>query len=119
MMERTGLKLTGPAAHSPVPGTAAAIADGYAAAATSLFDALRSSWTDETLQQSDEMYGEPWKRGLTLTALVTHQAHHRGTDDGADAAGRAQGAGRLRPRARGVGGHGDAAACGLSRPGAV
>jgi uncharacterized damage-inducible protein DinB len=24
------------------------------------------------------MYGEKWKRGVTLTVLVTHQAHHRG-----------------------------------------
>ena len=78
MMERTGLKLTGPAAHAPVPRTAAAIAQGYEAAAKSLLDAVKSGWTDETLQQSDEMYGERWKRGLTLTALVTHQAHHRG-----------------------------------------
>jgi uncharacterized damage-inducible protein DinB len=78
MMERTGLKLAGPSAHAPVPTTAAAIAVGYEAAATSLRDAVKSGWSDETLQQSDHMYGEPWKRGLTLTVLVTHQAHHRG-----------------------------------------
>jgi uncharacterized damage-inducible protein DinB len=79
MMERTGLKLAGPAAHSPVPSTAAEIVAGYAAASASLLHALTSTgWSDETLQQKDEMYGEQWKRGFTLNVLVTHQAHHRG-----------------------------------------
>ncbi|MCE1229544.1 MAG: DinB family protein, partial [Firmicutes bacterium] len=37
-----------------------------------------ASWTDATLLQEDDMYGMTWKRGYTLTALVHHQAHHRG-----------------------------------------
>ena len=78
MMERTGLRLAGPVAHAALPSTAAEIAAGYEAAAASLVPAIRSGWTDETLQQTDDMYGQRWKRGLTLTALVTHQAHHRG-----------------------------------------
>ena len=24
------------------------------------------------------MYGDKWKRGITLNVLITHQAHHRG-----------------------------------------
>ena len=71
---------------SPVPGdaalqlpaTAAAIVAGYEATSASLLPAIRASWTDETLQQSDEMYGDTWKRGLTLTVLICHQTHHRG-----------------------------------------
>ncbi len=78
MIGRTGLKLAGPAEHAPLPATAAAIAAGYEAAAASLVPALKSSWTDATLQEEDDMYGQKWKRGLTLTALVTHQTHHRG-----------------------------------------
>ena len=26
----------------------------------------------------DDMYGQKWKRGLTLGILITHQIHHRG-----------------------------------------
>lgn len=79
MMGRTGLELAGPDHEAPVPATAAAIVQGYEAAAGSLLGAIRAAgWTDETLQQKDDMYGEAWKRGLTLTALITHQAHHRG-----------------------------------------
>lgn len=69
MMGRTGLEL---------PGTAAAIVAGYESASTSLLPAIRANWTDETLQQSDDMYGDTWKRGLTLTVLISHQTHHRG-----------------------------------------
>jgi uncharacterized damage-inducible protein DinB len=78
MMGRTGLKLAGPDEHAPLPATAAAIVAGYEAASASLVPAIQASWTDETLQESDDMYGDRWKRGLTLTVLVTHQAHHRG-----------------------------------------
>ena len=78
MMRRTGLKLAGPAEHAPLPATAAAIVAGYAAAAASLVPAIRQGWTDETLQLTDEMYGDTWKRGLTLTVLISHQTHHRG-----------------------------------------
>jgi uncharacterized damage-inducible protein DinB len=78
MMGRTGLKLAGPEEHAPLPATAAAIVAGYEAASASLVPAIQASWTDETLQESDDMYGDRWKRGLTLTILVTHQAHHRG-----------------------------------------
>ena len=78
MMGRTGLKLAGPAEHAPHPATAAAIVAAYAAASASLVPAIRTSWTDETLQLTDEMYGDTWKRGLTLAILINHQTHHRG-----------------------------------------
>jgi len=30
------------------------------------------------LLETDNMYGETWPRGVTLFALIAHQAHHRG-----------------------------------------
>jgi uncharacterized damage-inducible protein DinB len=78
MMERVGLKLAGPGADAPLPVSAAAIAEGYETVAKSLAEQLSKSWNDETLQQVDDMYGDKWKRGITLTVLITHQAHHRG-----------------------------------------
>jgi uncharacterized damage-inducible protein DinB len=39
---------------------------------------VKASWSDATLDQEDDMYGETWKRGTTLTSLVLHQVHHRG-----------------------------------------
>ena len=78
MMNRTSLGVSGPAHDSPPPRAAAQIAAAYETAARSLLEQIKKSWTDETLQVQDDMYGERWKRGLTLTALVNHQTHHRG-----------------------------------------
>jgi uncharacterized damage-inducible protein DinB len=47
-------------------------------AAKSVTDEINANWTDETLLQTDEMYGDTWARGLTLFYLIAHQAHHRG-----------------------------------------
>jgi uncharacterized damage-inducible protein DinB len=77
MMERTGLKVAGPSQDAPPPAIAAAIASAYETAAQAVADGV-SAWTDVTLEVEDDMYGERWPRGLTLQALVAHQAHHRG-----------------------------------------
>ncbi len=78
MMERTGLKVSGPKPDDPVPASAKAIFNAYNEAAISVLDQVKSQWTDASLDVEDEMYGEKWKRGATLTALITHQIHHRG-----------------------------------------
>ena len=78
MMARTGLRVAGVGEHDPVPASAAMIASGYRAASASLIEQLKANWTDATLAQSDDMYGEKWTRAQTLNVLVTHQAHHRG-----------------------------------------
>jgi uncharacterized damage-inducible protein DinB len=78
MMGRTGLRVEGLGEHDPAPATAKEIQDAHRTAAASLAKELRESWTDETLRQKDDMYGEQWSRGRTLGALLIHQAHHRG-----------------------------------------
>lgn len=78
MMSRTGLSLDGPAEDAPVPAQAGAIAEAYERAARSLANAVDRAWTDETLEAEDDMYGQKWTRGRTLSVLVLHQAHHRG-----------------------------------------
>ncbi len=78
MMARTGLHVTGVDEHAPVPAHAAEIAAGYRAAAASLVEQLRARWIDQTLEESDDMYGERWTRRQTLSALIGHQTHHRG-----------------------------------------
>jgi uncharacterized damage-inducible protein DinB len=39
---------------------------------------VKKEWTDATLEVKDDMYGEKWTRGMTLTSLILHQVHHRG-----------------------------------------
>jgi uncharacterized damage-inducible protein DinB len=77
MLERVGLGVSGPSPDERPPSSAEAIARAYAEAARSVAEGL-ASWTDATLEVEDDMYGERWPRGLTLQALLTHQAHHRG-----------------------------------------
>jgi uncharacterized damage-inducible protein DinB len=78
MMERTGLKIAGPRPEDPVPGSAKAIFAGYSQAAIALLEQIKSTWSDATLEITDDMYGEQWKRGKTLEALIHHEIHHRG-----------------------------------------
>lgn len=73
-----GLKIDAPSQESEVPASAGEIVSAFATAANSVKEEVVKNWTDETLLQEDEMYGETWKRGLTLLYLMMHQAHHRG-----------------------------------------
>ncbi|RDU37040.1 hypothetical protein DRW41_10145 [Neobacillus piezotolerans] len=78
MMSRTGLEFEAPEHESKAPSTAKEIADGYRQASSAMVDALQEQWTDETLKEVKDMYGEQWPNGLTLSILASHQAHHRG-----------------------------------------
>ena len=74
-----GLKVEGPTerTHPEVPGQAAVIAERYEAGAASLLAAVMASWTDAQLTDLVPMYGEEWPKGVILSSLVKHQAHHR------------------------------------------
>jgi uncharacterized damage-inducible protein DinB len=78
MLAQVGLNLDGPSHEAPAPSTAAEIATAYETAANSTVEQVAGNWTDETLLQSDEMYGETWTRGQTLFYMTLHQTHHRG-----------------------------------------
>jgi uncharacterized damage-inducible protein DinB len=78
MLGKVGLKIDAPGFDLECPASAAEIAAAYEKAAGSVTDEVKANWTDETLLESDEMYGDTWERGLTLFYLITHQAHHRG-----------------------------------------
>jgi uncharacterized damage-inducible protein DinB len=77
MLSRTGLPLADTTAHE-APSSAAAIRAEYDRAAAAARDAVMSTWTDASLEEEREMYGQRWKNGTTLRALISHQAHHRG-----------------------------------------
>jgi uncharacterized damage-inducible protein DinB len=78
MMSKTELKVDSPDEDSDVPPSAEEIYNTYDAVSTALTDSIISSWDDESLNTEDDMYGQKWKRGVTLGILITHQVHHRG-----------------------------------------
>ncbi len=78
MANRAGLNLTGPDDKTPEPAHASEIAAAYHDASEQLDPAVRNNWTDATLEDEMDMYGEPWKKGFILSVLVAHEVHHRG-----------------------------------------
>lgn len=78
MLGHTGLKIDAPGFDVECPSSAAEIAAAYRTAADSVTQVVTANWTDTTLLEEDNMYGETWARGLTLFYLIAHQAHHRG-----------------------------------------
>lgn len=77
MIGRTGLKIEGPEMNSPVPATVAEIVEAFATSAASVAAEV-TKWSEDDLLLEDDMYGEQWKRGITLQVLIKHLAHHRG-----------------------------------------
>lgn len=77
MMSNTGLKFNSDP-NAPVPSKAEDIKKAYAQASQELLNNVKAEWNDQTLQQEDDMYGEKWKKGLTLMILQQHEIHHRG-----------------------------------------
>jgi uncharacterized damage-inducible protein DinB len=77
MAHRTGLTFKTVDNNSSIPATAKEIVDAYKEASENLLVAIKSNWNDNTLSVEDDMYGEMWKRGMTLGVIISHQIHHR------------------------------------------
>lgn len=77
MAHHTGLTFETVGENSPVPATVKEIVDAYNTASENLVNEIKKNWTDETLLEEDDMYGEKWKRGTTLGVIISHQVHHR------------------------------------------
>ncbi|HZG15037.1 MAG TPA: DinB family protein [Candidatus Bathyarchaeia archaeon] len=73
----TGLTFYAPSEQA-TPVSASVIAESYRKTAASLLDAVRTNWTDEKLQESVDVFGQPWKNGFTLDMFLKHEIHHRG-----------------------------------------
>ncbi len=73
-----GLVFDAPPREAAVPTSAAEIADAYERTAAALLAAVMEQWTDASLDEERNMYGEMWKNSFTLMALGGHEIHHRG-----------------------------------------
>ncbi len=78
MMSKTGLVFESVHEDDPVPISAVEIADRYRQANSALVNAIRNKWTDDTLSEERDMYGERWTIRTTLNVLIYHEIHHRG-----------------------------------------
>ncbi|MGI2328421.1 DinB family protein [Planococcus sp. YIM B11945] len=73
-----GLTFEGTKSDAPMPSSAQEIADAYRTSNEAMIKAFEEQWTDETLKEERDMYGEQWTVAQVLTMLVSHQIHHRG-----------------------------------------
>jgi uncharacterized damage-inducible protein DinB len=58
--------------------TAKELVENYKRCSEQLVKAIADKWTDESLQEKNNLYGQEWKKAFTLWVLVCHQIHHRG-----------------------------------------
>ena len=78
MMKHTGLEISSIKEDDPIPSTVEAISKAYTMASSAVLDQVKSKWDDAALDTENEMYGEKWKKGVTLKVLIEHEIHHRG-----------------------------------------
>ena len=78
MMSRTGLKFTSVTEKTPLPTASDEFRKEYAKTAKQLLEQVKANWDDAALQVEDDLYGQKWKRGMTLEILIKHEVHHRG-----------------------------------------
>jgi uncharacterized damage-inducible protein DinB len=79
MMEKAGLTIDAPAEDAEMPANVGEIVSAYERGAKSIGEEVSKNWTDDDLTEEVEMYGgEKWSKGVVLSALSLHQAHHRG-----------------------------------------
>lgn len=80
MMSKTGLDITcdikNPAEDTSI--TAEQIVSAYQNAVNQFLAEIETKWTDASLQQTNNMYGQDWSVALTLSILLKHEIHHRG-----------------------------------------
>ena len=77
MGSKSGIAIKAPPEDTPPPAKVAEIIEAYQNASQSLLNHIKNNWNDSTLQEMVDMYGEQWKRGTALSALVKHEIHHR------------------------------------------
>ena len=78
MLTKAGLNVTGPDEHSKAPASIAEIISEYESSAKSVTEHVQKQWNNASLLEETNMYGQNWKKGVTLSILIKHQAHHRG-----------------------------------------
>jgi uncharacterized damage-inducible protein DinB len=78
MAQLMGLKVTSIEKDAPVPSSVRELIDKFNEIAAGLYSEIEKNWTDDTLLREDELFGEIWKRGKSLSVTMAHHIHHLG-----------------------------------------
>lgn len=60
------------------PSNAQEIAEKYQSVTQSLEDEVKNNWTDDSLLEKINMFGQEMTKGQLLSFMILHQTHHRG-----------------------------------------
>jgi uncharacterized damage-inducible protein DinB len=60
-----------------IPATMSEIIDAYKEHSGELMKLLQENWSDESLSEKINVYGQDWEKRKILSVLITHQIHHR------------------------------------------
>ncbi|MBY0123780.1 DinB family protein [Bacillus sp. S/N-304-OC-R1] len=75
---QTDLTFDSPNQDYPVPTSAKFISDSYQKARTALFQAVKNQWTDSSLGEIKDFFGQKMSNSELLFFMIQHQIHHRG-----------------------------------------
>ena len=75
---KLGVVVDCPPEDTEPPENAGEIADAFKKATTTLYNFIQKNWDDQKLLEENNLYGNVWKNGFTLNALISHQTHHHG-----------------------------------------
>lgn len=78
LLGHTGLKIAGSENREKSSASVAGLINAHNHVVDSVIREVETHWSNKTLEQTDNMYGEDWTRAQSLTCLVYHLIHHRG-----------------------------------------
>ena len=78
MLNHAGLNVMGPKDENLQPSSMSEMIDQYNKSCESAIHEIKNNWNDSQLNDDVTMYGQTWKKGVVLSALLFHQTHHRG-----------------------------------------
>ena len=77
MMRTAGSPIDAVEESNDQPDSISKIIEEYEKASNNMAAKIKSEWTDASLKEEVNMYGEMWKKEFALKVIVTHQIHHR------------------------------------------
>ena len=77
MLNRAGLTIGTEDKSLPVPSNVSIIISEYEKFSKKVSDEVRQNWSDKSLLEEINAFGEKWSKGKVLAALIGHQTHHR------------------------------------------
>lgn len=78
MIGKTGLHFSATPHEASQPLTTKEMVAAYRQSSDSIVQAMKEQWTDKSLLDEKDMYGELWTVATVLQVLISHQIHHRG-----------------------------------------